>query len=254
MFDWLRNVEEMDHDAAIELLANWQGPISQPRKSDSDARTLANAMRLWEQAQPITGTLCIRYLADIRGIDTDMLPAGVEAVLRFHPRCPFGPGTQVPCLIALYCNVETNTPAGIHRIALTPETMAGDKVERRMLGCWPTPRAIKLWPAESSLVIGEGIETILAAATRITHRDAPLRPAWATGSSGGIARFPVVPGVERLTILVDNDPNGVGYNSAKTCAERWIAARRTVVLLTPRQSAADFNDLVPSMRHEARAQ
>jgi DNA polymerase len=252
--DWLRDVEEMDHDAAIQLLANLQGALTRPRKTDGETRTLANAKRLWEQAQPISGTLGIQYLADIRGIDTDMLPPGAEAVLRFHPRCPFGPGNQVPCLIALYRDVETDAPAGIHRIALTPETMSGGKVERRMLGCWPTPRAIKLWPAATNIIIGEGIETVLAAATCISHRGAPLRPAWATGSSGGIARFPVVPGVERLTILVDNDANGVGHDSAKTCAERWIVAGCTVVLLTPRRIAADFNDLVPSMRHEAHAQ
>jgi hypothetical protein len=103
-------------------------------------------------------------------------------------------------------------------------------------------------------VIGEGVETALAAATRIMHRSTPLCPAWAIGSSGGIARLPVIAGIERLTILVDNDANGVGRANAKTCAEHWTAAGRTVVLLTPRQSAADFNDLVPSTCHEAHPQ
>ena len=108
-----------------------------------------------------------------------------------------------------------------------------------MLGRWLTPRAIKLWPAERTLVIGEEIETTLAAATRRQHRDKPLRPAWAIGSSGGIARLPIVAGIEQLTILVDNDANGVGRANAKTCAERWTASGRTVVLLTPRQSATN---------------
>jgi hypothetical protein len=123
-----------------------------------------------------------------------------------------------------------------------------------MFGRWPTARAIKLWPAERALVIGEGIETTLAAATRIAHRGTPLRPAWAIGSSGGIARLPVITGIERLTILVDNDANDVGRTNAKKCAERWTATGHAVVLLTPRQSAADFNDLVPSMCHEVHAQ
>ena len=242
VIDWLHDVEEMGHDAAIELLAKWQGPISQPRKSDSDARTLANAMRLWEQAQPITGTPGIQYLADIRGIDTDMLRAGVEAVLRFHPCCPFGPGTQVPCLIALYRDVETDTPAGIHRIALTPEILAGGKVERRMLGCWPTPRAIKLWPATTQLFLGEGIETVLAAATRLQHRGAPMQPAWAAGTGGNITKFPILPNVKKLILLVDYDP--IGEACAEACRQRWMEAARDVLRLRPQRSGSDFNDLV----------
>jgi hypothetical protein len=138
----------------------------------------------------------------------------------------------------LFRDVVTDAPAGIQRIALTKDAQ---KIERRMLGRWPTPRAIKLWPPASSLVIGEGIETTLAAATRVTHHDAPLRPAWSIGSSGGIARFPLVEGVERLTILVDNDPTG--RDDARACARRWAAAGRTAVLLTPRQPGADFNDI-----------
>ena len=54
-------------------------------------------------------------------------------------------------------------------------------------------------------MIGEGVETALAAATRITHRGEPLRPAWATGCADNMKRFPVIDGVARLIILVDND-------------------------------------------------
>jgi hypothetical protein len=51
---------------------------------------------------------------------------------------------------------------------------------------------VKLWPTGSTLVIGEGLETTLAAATRIPYRGAPLRPAWSAISSGGLSRFPVI--------------------------------------------------------------
>jgi hypothetical protein len=247
--DWLTLVEGLESDAAFELLAKWQGPTSQPHNNEAD--TLASALRLWEQAQPIAGTLAEHYLADTRRIDIDKLPDKSNQVLRFHPMCIFSPGTRVPCLLALFRDAETDAPAGIHRIALTPEVLAGGKVERRMLGRWPAPRAIKLWPAESSLVIGEGIETVLTAATRLQHRGASLRPAWAVGSSSAIARFPLIAGIKQLTILVDNDANGVGPSTAKECAKRWAAAGRAVALLTPQQSGADFNDLVPdSVRRE----
>ena len=239
--DWLMMVKGLDRDAAIELLANWEGPISQPGKNEDNAHTFANAMRLWEQAQPIAGTPAIQYLAHVRKIDTGGLPAGIEAVLRFHPRCPFGPGFRHPCLLALMRDGVADTSTGIQRIALTPEVLTGGKVERRMLGRAGT---VKLWPAASSLVIGEGIETVLAAATRIPYRGAPLQPAWSTLTSGKLSTFPVLPGVERLIILVDHDINGAGQLAATVCTERWSRAGRTVVRLTPERAGADFNDLV----------
>jgi Toprim domain len=164
-------------------------------------------------------------------------------VLRFHPSCPFNGKGHLPCLIALFRDVETDAPAGIHRIALTPEVFAGAKVERQMLGRWLKPRAIKLWPATNQLYFGEGIETVLGAATRIAHRGAPMRPAWAAGTGGGLGKLPVIPGVERLIILVDNDLNGAGQAAATRCATRWSRVGRTVIKLTPKRPGADFNDI-----------
>jgi DNA polymerase len=242
VFDWLREIEGLDYEAALELLTNWQGPVSKPQNRSSDARTLASALRLWELAQPIAGTPAIRYLADVRGIDVDALPTNIETVLRWHPRCPFGPGVTQPSLIALYRDVESDAPAGIHRIAVTPEALAGGKVERRTLGRWPTPRAIKLWPVTAQLFLGEGIETVLAAATRMQYRDAPMQPAWAAGASGNLAKFPVLLGLERLILLVDYDP--AGEASIETCRVRWREAGRDVRRLRPQLPGSDFNDLV----------
>jgi hypothetical protein len=233
--------DELDLDEAM---------LATAARNDDDGRSLARALELWDEAKPITGTLAEHYLVYTREIDLAVLPPDVDAVLRFHPRCPFGTGTRHPCLLALFRDVALDTPAGIHRIALTPEA---EKIDRMMLGRWPNPRAIKLWPAAERLVIGEGIETTLAAATRISHRDKPLRPAWAIGSSSGIAGFPPIPGIERLAVLVDNDTNGVGPRSAAECSLRWAAAGRTVVVLTPHQSDSDFNDLAKSPCHEVHA-
>jgi hypothetical protein len=240
----LTEVEGLSREAATQALAKWEGPGTRPLHNSDDATvTVERALRLWDAAQPITDTLAAQYLDEHRRIDLAALPSRLDHTLRFHPRCPFN-GACLPCLLALFRDVESDAPAGIHRIALTSE---GRKIDRRMLGKWLRPRAIKLWPAGSSLVIGEGIETVLAAATRISHRDAPLRPAWAMGSSLAIERFPIMPGVERLIILVDHDANGIGPTSARTCAARWVAAGRKVVLLTPQESDTDFNDLAKSM-------
>jgi hypothetical protein len=189
----------------------------------------------WEAAQPIADTLAIKYLANVRRIDTNTLPD--SAPLRFHPRCPFGPGKVLPCLIACYQDIATDEFAGIHRIALTPDIFAGGKVQRRTLGSWPASRAIKLWPATDRLYLGEGIETVLAAATRLQHRGAPMRPGWAAGSKGGLVKLPVISGVERLIILVDHDLNGAGQAAATRCAERWSRAGHTAVKLVPKRPA-----------------
>jgi hypothetical protein len=133
-------------------------------------------------------------------------------------------------------NATTDTPTGIQRVALTLE---GRKIDRRMLG---HSGAVKLWPAGSQIVVGEGLETVLAAATRIPYRGAPLRTAWSLLSAGALERLPIIPGVERLIILVDHDL--IGKNAALTCANRWQRAGRTVIRLTPTRAGADFNDLV----------
>jgi hypothetical protein len=238
--DWLREVEGLSPDAAIDALLHWQGRTASPRH-DNDARTLKLALALWQAAKPIAGTLAVRYLADVRGIDVEALPANVP--LRFHPRCIFGMGRRLPCLIALYQDVESGEPAGIHRIALTPEVMAGGEVERRSLGRWPKPRAIKLWPAATILYLGEGIETVLAAATRLPYRDGTLmRPAWAAVSTGGISKFPVLPDVQELRLLLDHDAEGEAC--AVPCRERWEAAGRKVTRLRPPRPGYDFNDVV----------
>jgi hypothetical protein len=93
------------------------------------------------------------------------------------------------------------------------------------------------------LYLGEGIETVLAAATRLPYRDgAPMRPAWAAGSTSGISKFPVLPNVNELRLLLDHDYEGEAC--AEPCRERWQAAGRKVVRLRPPRPGSDFNDVV----------
>jgi hypothetical protein len=240
--DWLMMIEGKSRAEAEHILRTWDGPLVRPRSVHKDNKSaLAFASQIWEKAEPIGSTSAIRYLADVRGIDTDALPTD-NAALRFHDNCPFGPGVRVPCLVALYRDVISDAPAGIHRIALTPDVFAGGKVRRKMLGPWPTPRAIKLWPATDQLFFGEGIETVLAAATRVQYRGTLMRPAWAAGSAGNISKFPVIAGVKELILLVDRDPEGA--RCADACRLTWRKAGRKVARLQPDCEGTDFNDLV----------
>jgi DNA polymerase len=240
--DWLMMVDNMSREDALALLERGS-PNSCPRPSAPEIEAAREAMhdralQLWDAGRPIEGTLAERYLVERRGIDLAELP-DVAASLRFLPYCPFGPGVRHPCLIALRRNALTDEPLGIHRVALTADAQ---KIDRRMLGSGTG--VVKLYPAGARLVVGEGIETSLAAATRVKRWGGLLQPAWAALTSGILATLPPIPGVERLIILVDNDANGAGQTAALRCSEIWSRAGRSVVRLTPQRQGTDFNDLV----------
>jgi len=137
----------------------------------------------------------------------------------------------------------TGAPVGVHRIGLKHENGAVLKIDRRALG---RLGVVKLWPINGigHLVVGEGIETTLAAATCIPYRGSPLTPAWSAVAKGGLGRLPVLPDVPRLILLVDHDENGEGQKAAARSKQVWCAAGRTVEPLIPKQPGWDFNDVV----------
>jgi hypothetical protein len=115
-------------------------------------------------------------------------------------------------MIAAMRSITTDELTGIHRTALT---LDGVKVGRKMLGI-AAGSAIKLDADDAvthGLIIGEGIETCQAA------RQLGLRPTWALGSVGGIASFPVLAGIECLTILAERSPDG----TPNAASERAVA-------------------------------
>lgn len=65
-----------------------------------------------------------------------------------------------------------------------------------------------------------------------------LRPVWACGGAGNLAAFPVLGGIECLTIAADADK--AGQNAAETLAERWQQAGRETFIVTP--PAGDWGD------------
>jgi phage/plasmid primase-like uncharacterized protein len=211
-------------------------------QQDDEASRLRRADVIWREAVAITGTPGADYLTQ-RGIDLDDVPD--QGGLRFHSHCPWGNGRQ-PCILARFTHAVTGAALGVHR---RPISIPGAKP----MSLGPIGGGvIRLWPddyVEQGLVVGEGVETVLAAATRIEHRHTLLQPAWACGSAGTIASFPVLPGIEALTILADHDPpdrrgRRPGQDAARACAQRWAAAGCEGTILTPRDLGLDFNDLV----------
>jgi hypothetical protein len=240
--DWLTRVEGMTVVEAVSTIKDWPG-LHQPRPQDGsdDIEKLAFIKSIWTSAQPLLGSMAERYLDETRGIDITKLPQDIHRSLRFHSNCVFGSGTHLPCLIALMRDPLSDEPVGIQRIALEHRDGKIEKVERRMLG---RAGVVKLWPTGPQLVVGEGLETVLAAATRISYRGTPLLPAWAALSSQKLGVLPIIPGVKQLILLVDNDHNREGQAAAARCAERWSSAGCTAVKLIPKQPGFDFNEIV----------
>jgi putative DNA primase/helicase len=144
-------------------------------------------------------------------------------------------------LLALWRDIATDSPRAIHRRPLS--------AENEKLGPWkalgPTTGAvIKLCPQDAvamagELAIAEGVE-----ATFSGMQQYGFVPAWAAGDAGHLRAFPVLSGVETLTIVVDNDANETGQRAALACSARWTGAGREVFRLVPRQVGADANDLL----------
>jgi DNA polymerase len=237
---------------ALSYLENWDRTTPpRGRVTNLNAETLRRAHQIWRQSGKLLDSpLALRYLTVERGLDVSKLLDSIHDVLRFHPACPWGTDEQHPAIVALFRDVITNEPIGIHRIAI-PD---GKKLERKMLGGGPRSRAVKLQPLNGSriLFVGEGIETVLAAMLHIPYRGRPVAPAWAMGSAGAIANLPVIDGVEQLVVLVDNDANGIGRKSAEVCAKTWQAAGRHVNFFSPK-GLKDFNDVVLKLNSKLQA-
>jgi hypothetical protein len=209
------------------------------RGRDDAARMERSALDIWRTGLDIRRNTPTALYLDRRGL---VLASGISDIsLRHHPRCPWrndaGKVIFVTAMIALYRDIHSNEPHAIHRTALTPD---GCKLGRKALG----PKggcAIKLTAdedVEQGLHIGEGVETVLAAMML------GFAPAWALGDKGGVAKFPVLAGIDTQTVIVDRDANGTGQAAASDCYDRWTAAGREVWCVVPDKVGADMNDVV----------
>lgn len=270
------HLDRIDFQEAIVRLAVGKHPapapgcaLAQPMTAPPADDGQRKALKLWDEAGPIAGTLAEQYLTrpKIEGGRGLTLPPDISPrVLRFHPRVwfsekvSFGPAWH-PCLLALYRNIvgpisftpvrntlgirrdfpehePPDEPRAVMRTALTPD---GRKIGRAALGS-VAGTAIKLSDdadVTTGLVIGEGLETTLAGMVF------GFAPAWALGTAGGIAKFPVLSGIEALTILAETDDSGAACpaneQAIRKCFARWSAAGRDVYRATS-TVGGDAND------------
>ena len=89
------------------------------------------------------------------------------------------------------------------------------------------------------LMVGEGIETCLAAMQATGH------PAWAALSTSGLRALDLPEDVRDVIVLADGDD--AGEAAARDCAWRWKREGRRVRIARPPQGM-DFNDMLVRRR------
>jgi hypothetical protein len=198
------------------------------------------AMQLWREGHSAKGSPVEAYLAE-RGL---ALPEHCEEVLRFHPACPRS-DARLPAMLGLMRDIVTNRPAGVHRTFLRADGRAKAEIEpnRMMLG--PAKGAVlKLSPDEEvtmGLALTEGIEDALALLSDARG------PVWACLSAGAMSAFPVLGGIEALSVFADNDR--AGARAADACVERWQRAGKDALVVTPPRRFKDFGAIAEGKRH-----
>jgi hypothetical protein len=239
----VRAVLDGDMRAALAWSCRWLGiepgstdipqrppPAPEP-KQDPDSWRYP-----WQAALPIAGTLAGTYLAG-RGRRFDDLTG---RVLRFAAqRARKSPEGEFECHPALLCalsDARSGEQCGIINIYLRAD---GSDRLRDKKGKTVTGRAAGAVVMLSTfdepttgLVLCEGVETGVA-----LFQD-EMRPVWACGAAGTLRKFPVLGGIETLTIGADADKPGIG--AAEELARHWRAAGRQVLIITP--TAGDWAD------------
>ena len=199
------------------------------RQAETDKRS-RQARAVWEDAQPIAGTVAETYLRG-RGITCALPPT-----LVFAPSCWHASAKRFPALVAL---VEGGEGFALHRTYLRPDGAGKAEADpsKAMLGA-VAGGAVRLAQGPGRLVVAEGIETALSLACGLLDGPATVWAALSTSGMTGL-RLPDIPG--RLTVAPDGDKAGRG--AALALADRAARAGWAVSILTP-PPGGDFNDLL----------
>jgi putative DNA primase/helicase len=217
----------------------------QPNENAERQRNINAAWAVWQRRRPIAGTLAERYLAG-RGLPLD---EDLSHVVGFDPQShwrevqndPASPLLRVPCLLAVYRMIDTDEIVAVQKTRLSEDlAKLGKHLGRRLNGC-PKGAAIKLDADENvtqGLGLGEGLETCLSA------RVLGFRPVWAAGGTGALETFPVLDGIEALTLFLEHDKNAANARAVDICTQRWVSAGKQVFHAEPPAGADDMNDIL----------
>jgi putative DNA primase/helicase len=211
---------------------NRRSAASEP--DQSTAKRIEAALAFWRATQPANGTLVERYLHS-RGL-RHTLPS----ILRFHAGLKHPSGGIWPAMVALVTRGVDDAPIAIHRTFVASDGNGKAPVEPAKMMFGPCHGgAVRLGPAGDVLMVGEGIETSLAAMQASGHA------AWAALSTSGLRTLNLPRKVRDVIVLADGDDPGEA--ATQDCALRWKREGRRVRIARPPRGM-EFNDL---LRHQA---
>ncbi len=242
-------------DAMAEARAFLALPAA-PAAGSADAYDPGEAARrLWRRCRAIDGTHAEAYLR-ARAIHRCRFPA-----LRFHPSLFYRDGggmRRLPALVAAVTADAGEHPGpeehsgpgehpgsgeqtahgaivGVHRTWLDPRHPAKADVSfpRKALGRVHGHVVHFGDPDAGTLVVGEGIETMLSLVTAV-----PAVIAAAALSAGGLGAFKPPTGIARLVVACDNDE--AGERAALRLRRRCSALRIECAVVV--SQAGDFNE------------
>ena len=240
--------------ALAEARAFLASPTMPSDGSPEDYDRTDAARRLWRRCRAIDGTHAEAYLR------TRAIHRCRFAALRFHPALFHRDGSGVRRLPALVAAVTVDAGehpgsgerpghgaiCGVQRTWLDPDRPAKAPIARprKALGRIHGHAVRFGEPAAGTLLVGEGIETVLSIVTAL-----PDTAAAAALSAGSLGAFAPPPGVARLVIARDNDAEG------ERAAERLVrrCARTRVATLVVVPEGDDFNSDLVSLGSQALA-
>lgn len=233
-----------DNDAAPPVRRPFQ-----PEPDDDELKRTGWARRLWNEGRSIRGTTAERYLT-ARGLQ---LPDDLS-MLRFHPSCPRGANERHPALLCALTSIEEidwidgiAVPRfkAVHRIFLRSDgsdrlRQDADGEDRGKLSLGPARRTVVRLSADEDVALGlglsEGVEDAIAALND------GWRPIWSTAGTGNLRSFPVLGGIEAITVFADHDGPGVG--AAQALVRRWCTAGRQAGVVPPPGGSKDLNEFI----------
>jgi phage/plasmid primase-like uncharacterized protein len=195
------------------------------------------ALAVWREAQPITGTVAETYLR-CRGITADL-----RDTLRFHPSCWHSTARRLPAMVAM---VEGADRFAVHRTYLRPDGSGKAEVvpEKAMLGA-TAGGAVRLSEGLDALAIAEGIENALSLMCGPLCGSVAV---WAALSTSGMASLRLPPRAGSLIVATDGDTPG---KSAGTKLAERASAQGWSVTMFPAPDGRDWNDVVQDMKGAA---
>jgi hypothetical protein len=140
-------------------------------------------------------------------------------------------------MIAEMRNAATDEFAGVHRTFLRPDGSGKGDVEPQRMALGSMAGAVIKISADEDVTTGvsvaEGVEDAIGVFK------AGWRPIWCCMSAGNLGCFPVLPGIEALTVFADADQPGM--DAAHRAADRWCNAGREARVVSPKH-AKDFGE------------